>query len=396
MLSFEPIQLMQAIQELQELHIHKGGPAPELNAEYIRLFRLIGRSGLRHTAGWSSILTQPEILLLCRYVLEGSELSGLESMTAMISSRMDHEILRLIYIKSQDYYRDLRFQDILQCFRTDRRMCELFYQTYGYPWEGYLSSIMANNPAAYANGIAGTNNYTTEEGYFNRLKSMGIVPDTLLYRECAIRFITVCNGTEYIRLGADELKSILSDQSLELQISTLKNMLHNLDSVQLRSFFPILELLMGQVGDPCSRVFKKMMSDMTPEEIDQYQIWLNQYRIVHTLKDYERSSFWLSYTKQCRIRSLEELGAILFRFKDFTVIEFASPNRAAYFYDNQYMEEVVNKGMIVATSEAMLEEWLHQHTEWSAQGEYKNHWRKAHREHWQTDMRDYILQRNNR
>lgn len=60
------------------------------------------------------------------------------------------------------------------------------------------------------------------------------------------------------------------------------------------------------------------------------------------------------------------------------------------------MEEVVNEGIAAATSEDKLEEWLFLHTEWRAQGEHRNHWRKAHRDNWQTDMRDYIFQRSNR
>jgi len=394
MLCFEPIQLMQVDQQLQELRNHDTVIPPELNDEYRRLFRLIGRSGLRHTASWSSILTQPEILLLGHYLLEESETSGMEPLAAIILVRLDYEVLRLLYRRSQDYYRDLRFQGALQYFRTDRRMGELFYQAYGYPWEGYLSSVISNNLAAYVNSIAGAGNYATEEGYANRLKSMGILSDTLLYRECSIRFITVCNGTEYLRLGANELTSMLSDQSIEIRISTLKNMLRNLDTFQLRSFFPVLELMLGQAGNPGNRVHKETMSALTSEEADKYILWLNQYRIIRILKDQERSSFWLSYVKQCTVHSREELGIVLFQFKDFTVIEFASPNRAAYFYDNQYMVEVVNEGMEASSGEEILEDWLHQHTEWSAQGEHKNHWRKAHRDNWQTDMREYIFQRN--
>ena len=396
MLTFEPTQLLQVNQELQERRMHKSELQPQLNEEYVRLFQLIGHSAIRHVAGWNCILSQSEVLLICQYLLEYSNPSEQEVLAEIVSSRFDKDILLFLYHDSQDNLSNTRLHEVLGYFQANKKMGELFYKTFGYEWEDYVTAFLQFKITTYINSIAGKGNFSSKLGYAERLQSMGILPSSSLYLECSKLFITVCNGVEYMRLGAKEIKNMVINQTSSVQISLLKNMLRNLDSYQLRSFLPVLEHLYGLIKNPACIGYKEFMTGLTSEEINKYKIWIKQYKIVYFLKDMERSDFWISYVKDCSVQEYEDRGVLLLRFKDFTVIEFTSQNQVAYFYENQYMEEVVNEGIAAADSEAKLKEWLFSHTDWRAQGEHRYHWRKAHRENWQTDMRDYILQRNNR
>ena len=395
MLTFEPKQLSQVNKYLKERRMYKCQVEPQLNDEYLRLFQLIGHSALSHVAGWNYILSQAEVLLICQYLLEQSESSEQEVLVAIVNSRLDKDILRFLYDFSQDNLRNIRLHELLRYFGKNQKMGELFYNTYEYGWEDYVTAFLQYNTATYINSIAGQGSLSSKTGYTERLKSMGILPSSALYLECSKLFITVCNGAEYMRLGAEEIKNMMMKQTDSVQTSLLKNMLRNLDSFQLRSFFPVLDHLYERIGSPGCKAYNEFNEGLTLEEIEKYKLWIKQYKIAHYLKDNDRSSFWMPYVKDCMVLEGEDCGVLLLKFKDFTVIEFIKANQVAYFYDNKYMEEVVNEGIAAATSEDKLEEWLFLHTEWRAQGEHRNHWRKAHRDNWQTDMRDYIFQRSN-
>lgn len=397
MISYEPVCLEKIstyIYGAREDYVRKRERPLRLDEEYRSLFQRIAAGGREQARSWAYTLQNRELHLLCDYLYEeAKEEEGL-CFVMTLCEKMNTSLAKSLYCKAQEYYDDKRLSSVYGYLRTNEAFATAFFTLYGIRPDGILKSFEQGCSVEYINSLAGRSGNNTKLSYMDELSALGIDKSTKLYLECTKLYIVVCDAKEYLSIGIDNLQQITYKMEPEFQEKLLRNMLKCLDNYQMRRFFPMLEIFKKLTGGQDTKSFHEVMRGLTPEQVDKYRLWLNQYQIWRVLGNSERADFWLNYTKSCTTRIHAPSGALLLTFQDFTVIEFKSEDRVAYFYDNKYFEHIVTEGIETVTSEATLEDWLYKNTQWGAQGEHIGHWRKAHRGNWKLDMKEYIMHRN--
>lgn len=397
MVNYEPICLEKTnsqIQKAREDYLKQQKQPLSMNEDYRSLFHQIAASGSSEAKSWAYALQNREIELLCTYLFEEANEADALCLVMTICEKMNTALVKYLYQKVQDYFDDKRLFSVYGYLRANENFATAFFSLYGIRPDGIFGSLQQGNGIQYINSRAGKTGNSTKVSYLEGLSSLGVVLDTRLFLECTKFYIMVCDASEYRRMGADNLLQFAGKLEKDLKIRLLHNMLKCMDSYQLRMFVPLLDIFRPITGKLNSESFYDAMRGLTSEQIEKYKLWLNQYQIWFVLGTSERADFWMSYAGTCITSLHEPSHALLLTFKEFTVIEFQKEGYAAYFYDNLYFEEKVKEGLALSTSEEELEAWLYQKTQWGAQGDHIGHWRKAHKNNWKLDMKEYMMHRS--
>lgn len=305
-----------------------------------------------------------------------------------LPQKLPDDMLPLLYDKCIMHYDEKNYIPIFGELKTNRRFLDAVKAKYGCNAEPLFDAMEKGGAREYVNNYAGVSG-EGKSGYLEALKTFGIDEESRLYKACVQIYIVVCNAAEYKALGVGKIKELTADFDDNLERRLLKNMLRKLDAYQLRAYVSMIERFSLLTGDRGSDEFTVATNELTQQEIAKYCTWVSQYKILQTLGNGPVADFWYGFADKAEIIVHGPTKTLILDFGKFVVLELVS-GEAAYFYDKEYYYDKVSAGFSLSGTEAELEKWLHDNTEWAAQGEHLNHWRKAHKGNWQLDMKEYI------
>lgn len=350
--------------------------------EYRKLFKQIKDSG------WVYALNDRELTLLSEYFFTEAPAKERETLIDVLCEAKSGELIKKIYDLCQENFDKNEYFPMFGNLSKNRKFSPLFEKLFGISAESIFSEFAKGNAVSFINSEAGHGGNGRFESYAQALEALGINKEKRLYNECLRLYIIVCDAGEYRRIGAEKLTEIYDGFGNEYRLRLLRNMLNVLDSYQLRSFLSMcgrFEELTGKAG---TEEYKNALTGVSEKGKTNYGRMLAQYTIYRVLPDRERSDFWIGFIDECKVDVYRE-DTLFLRFRNFTVIEFKD-ECPAYFYDNEYIKKVVSEGLLATDSQETLKEWLYSKTEWGSQGENLQHWRKAHKDKWQFDVKNYI------
>ncbi|MCI8308186.1 MAG: hypothetical protein HFH14_09080 [Lachnospiraceae bacterium] len=364
---------------------------PTLTDEYIRMFDIIAHSEGFRQAGWEYCLNAGELKLLAQYIFSGDMKKPAEIQALLSPYRRSGNItyIKLLYLLWQDHFDNSNYVHIFYLINEYAEFRAYFSVQFGMDTSELARCIEDGRVTEYFCRIAGIDSNGEYNTYCDNLRKCGIEGGTLLYRECVNRYVLVCDGKAYLKMGADVIIHFMNTLSRDERVVMMRNMLKALDSFQMKKLVSIFPLFRDYAGDNDSDSYKEIFSFLSEEDKKKYLLWQNQYYIYSVLGEGEKADFWMGYAGRGTFTKHGYAGVIYLCFSGFTVIEFRNTD-VAYFFNSDYFNKMVEPYVCNLQNERDIEEWIYGNTEWSLDKTHQDHWRKAHIGPWQLDMKSYM------
>ncbi|MBE5938682.1 MAG: hypothetical protein E7265_11755 [Lachnospiraceae bacterium] len=364
----------------------------EPNTYYKELFDRISLGEGQAQQGWMYLFNNRELMMLAEYIYVGcnGQKERIDALMSVFekSERFDY-IEKMYCMWQKDFWKDEKYSGLFSVICNNHNLTEHFKGKYGIHPQPIADADTSDAMVLYYNEQAGQACDGSYSGYENMLKSFGLVEEGTLYRECIKRYMFICNGRAYMEMGVEKVTGFLAELDNDDKKLMIRNMLMVMDGFQLKCFVSVVPVFRNVIGNEGTEVYEKLVGSLPKQCQDRYLIMQNQYLIYDILGKNERSDFWMGYAEKGIVRVHESTKTLMMEFPTFTVIEFCH-EEAAYFFNNEYMKEVVNHNMPAFETEKEMEQWLYNNTEWSSDKDHQDHWRKAHMGNWQLDMKSYM------
>lgn len=381
------IQLQESVKGMNEQATIK----PELNDEYIQFFRRMGKGHGRQQEGWHHCMSSGEMELLAEYVCS-DQVTGPDEMSSLMSVLIysgEFEYVKRLYELWLDKWNVESYNIIFETICNNDILIRKFNDEYKISPRDILDNIKSKSVDKYYGQCAGRDCDGSYNEYSGALLGYGLNENCSLYKECMKRYMFICNGKSYMEMGVERVTAFLEALDIEDKQVMIHNMLKVMDEFQLRTFVSLVPLFRSIIGNKDTHTYKDIVETLPEVCQDRYNVMQNQYLIYNVLGDNDRAAFWMLYADKGTIKVNEPTNTLFLEFPKFTVIEFGNAE-AAYFFNNEYMDEKIINYIKDIDDEEQLERWLYENTEWSLDKEHDDHWRKAHVGNWQTDMKSYM------
>lgn len=387
-------ELTKAKEKVERLHgesVLRYNRKPKLDDEYRRIFDIAAASTELQKEGWAYCFSNGEIALLAEYIFERPDRTKeeIDALLGPIKCSGDVKLAGVLYKEWQDNYDNPSYAKIFDFMIENKELQGQFIDKYILQPAQLKDEAKDNNVVIYINKTAAYEGDGSYESFIKMLSQFGIGADTRLYKACSSKFALICDGKTYLNMGAEKVGEFLDGFEGQDRRVMMRNMLRVLDSYQLKMLVSLVPKFNGYLGSSESETYQKVMRKLTKEVQDKYMLWQNQYFIFDVLGHGERAEFWSAYANMGVMRKHDHADIIYIIFDTFTVIEFAE-SAAAYFFANDYMEEVIHPVIDSLETEEAVEEWIYKNAEWGSDKSHKDHWRKAHVGSWQLDMKSYM------
>ena len=364
---------------------------PELTDEYIRLFEMIAHSDEFRQSGWEYCFNAGEFKLLAEYIFlnDKRKPAEIKAMLSPYRSSCSIENINILYRLWQNHYSNTNYIYLFHMINESDELRKYFSRQYGIDTSELVHFMADGRIPEYYGRIAGIDSNGEYDKYCEELQKTGIDEQSALYGECVNMYVLVCDGKAYMRMGTDTVKDFMNKLCYDDRIIMMQNMLHVLDSFQLKKFVSVFPLFREYVGESYSDSYRDIIAPL-PEKIrKKYQLWQNQYFIYNILGDGEKADFWMGYADKGTFTKHGYAEVMFLCFETFTIIEFKTVD-AAYFFNSNYFEKNIEPYICNMQTEREIEAWIYDNAEWSLDKTHKDHWRKAHIGSWQLDMKSYM------
>lgn len=362
----------------------------------------LDNSFLNEIRHWSSLpkndvdgeaITIPirKIRLLGNYVASNSLHLPLRNLTRILFLRANEDIARSLFVLWQDFFEN---QDL----------CYLLYR------------IVQDKPELAKKIISGTkleNNILLQWfpskniphtvgkecmlwqkrerlNFAERLKTLGVMPSTVLGQRCIQEYLTFCDRTGYLEISDRDMLPILKKYSPAAIKRFLSNILAELKVEDFQRYYQCGSYLRNTYTSDAGTIkYKKFFSGFAPEQELKYHRWLNYILIRDTFirsDDDARLKFWSQYVPySVDVYRVSVSASLVIEFEAYCVIEFFETTQGAlYIYPKDVFEREI-KFYVVRLNNTELRHELYNNL--------RRHCteRIVHRDGWQYKTSRYLM-----
>lgn len=362
----------------------------------------LDNSFLNEIRHWSSLpkndvdgeaITIPirKIRLLGNYVASNSLHLPLHNLTRILFLRANEDIARSLFVLWQDFFEN---QDL----------CYLLYR------------IVQDKPELAKKIISGTkleNNILLQWfpskniphtvgkecmlwqkrerlNFAERLKTLGVMPSTVLGQRCIQEYLTFCDRTGYLEISDRDMLPILKKYSPAAIKRFLSNILAELKVEDFQRYYQCGSYLRNTYTSDAGTIkYKKFFSGFAPEQELKYHRWLNYILIRDTFirsDDDARLKFWSQYVPySIDVYRVSVSASLVIEFEAYCVIEFFETTQGAlYIYPKDVFEREIRFYVVRLNNTELRHELYNNLRRYCTE-------RIVHRDGWQYKTSRYLM-----
>lgn len=362
----------------------------------------LDNSFLNEIRHWSSLpkndvdgeaITIPirKIRLLGNYVASNSLHLPLHNLTRILFLRANEDIARSLFVLWQDFFEN---QDL----------CYLLYR------------IVQDKPELAKKIISGTkleNNILLQWfpskniphtvgkecmlwqkrerlNFAERLKTLGVMPSTVLGQRCIQEYLTFCDRTGYLEISDRDMLPILKKYSPAAIKRFLSNILAELKVEDFQRYYQCGSYLRNTYTSDAGTIkYKKFFSGFAPEQELKYHRWLNYILIRDTFirsDDDARLKFWSQYVPySIDVYRVSVSASLVIEFEAYCVIEFVETTQGAlYIYPKDVFEREIRFYVVRLNNTELRHELYNNLRRYCTE-------RIVHRDGWQYKTSRYLM-----
>ena len=185
--------------------------------------------------------------------------------------------------------------------------------------------------------------------FAERLKTLGVMPSTVLGQRCIQEYLTFCDRTGYLEIADRDMLPLLkkySPQSIEM---FLQNILTELRVEDFQKYYQCGSYLRDTyTGSAGSVKYKKYFNTFSPDRELKYRRWLNYILIKDTFvrsDDDARLQFWSQYVPYSMdVYKVSVSTSLVIEFEAYCVIEFFETTQGAlYIYQKDIFKKYIER-----------------------------------------------------
>ncbi len=362
----------------------------------------LDNSFLNEIRHWSSLpkndvdgeaITIPirKIRILGNYVASNSLHLPLHNLTRILFLRANEDIARSLFVLWQDFFEN---QDL----------CYLLYR------------IVQDKPELAKKIISGTkleNNILLQWfpskniphtvgkecmlwqkrerlNFAERLKTLGVMPSTVLGQRCIQEYLTFCDRTGYLEISDRDMLPILKKYSPAAIKRFLSNILAELKVEDFQRYYQCGSYLRNTYTSDAGTIkYKKFFSGFAPEQELKYHRWLNYILIRDTFirsDDDARLKFWSQYVPySIDVYRVSVSASLVIEFEAYCVIEFFETTQGAlYIYPKDVFEREIRFYVVRLNNTELRHELYNNLRRYCTE-------RIVHRDGWQYKTSRYLM-----
>lgn len=332
-----------------------------------------------------------KIRLLANYVASNSLHLPLRNLTRIIFLRTNEDITRSLFVLWQDFFENQDLSDLLyHIVQSKPEFAKKIISNTRLKNDILLQWFSGEN-APHAVGKECMLWQKRERLQFaERLKTLGVMPSTLLGQRCIQEYITFCDRTGYLEISDRDMLLLLkkfSYRSIEL---FLQNILAELRIEDFQKYYRcgsyLRDTYTGIVG---SGRYKKYFNVFSPDRELKYRRWLNYILIKDTFArsdDDARLQFWSQYVPySLDVYKVSVSTSLVIEFEAYCVIEFFETTQGAlYIFQKDIFKKYIERYVMSRKNTELRHELYNSLRDLCVE-------RIVHHDGWQYKTRRYLM-----
>ena len=226
--------------------------------------------------------------------------------------------------------------------------------------------------------------------FAERLKTLGVMPSTVLGQRCIQEYLTFCDRTGYLEISDRDMLPILKKYSHAAIKRFLSNILAELKVEDFQRYYQCGSYLRNTYTSDAGTIkYKKFFSGFAPEQELKYHRWLNYILIRDTFirsDDDARLKFWSQYVPySIDVYRVSVSASLVIEFEAYCVIEFFETTQGAlYIYPKDVFEREIRFYVVRLNNTELRHELYNNLRRYCTE-------RIVHRDGWQYKTSRYLM-----